>query len=67
MPRPSRRQHLESVLFMLQERDNSRRQELEEYPRVAKESERTASQSPIYDGFVVVTPSFASQTLRHVS
>ncbi|KAG2878496.1 hypothetical protein PC116_g21332 [Phytophthora cactorum] len=39
MPRPSRRQHLESVLLMLQERDNSRRQELEEYPRVAEESE----------------------------
>ncbi|KAG3098932.1 hypothetical protein PI124_g15264 [Phytophthora idaei] len=37
---------------MLQERDNSRRQELEEYPRVAEESESTASQSPIYDGFV---------------
>ncbi|KAG4061916.1 hypothetical protein PC123_g3269 [Phytophthora cactorum] len=52
MPRPSRRQHLESVLLMLQERDNSRRQELEEYPRVAEESESTASQSPIYDGFV---------------
>ncbi|KAG3114345.1 hypothetical protein PI125_g6526 [Phytophthora idaei] len=52
MPRPSPRQHLESVLLMLQERDNSRRQELEEYPRVAEESESTASQSPIYDGFV---------------
>ncbi|KAG3115339.1 hypothetical protein PI124_g1307 [Phytophthora idaei] len=50
MPRPSSRQHLESVLLMLQERDNSRRQELEEYPRVAEES--PASQSPIYDGFV---------------
>ncbi|KAG2987298.1 hypothetical protein PC121_g22100 [Phytophthora cactorum] len=52
MPRPSRRQHLESVLLMLQERDNSRRQELEEYPCMAEESESTASQSPIYDGFV---------------
>ncbi|KAG3120075.1 hypothetical protein PI124_g492 [Phytophthora idaei] len=52
MPRPSSRQHLESVLLMLHERDNSRRQELEEYPRVAEESESTASQSPIYDRFV---------------
>ncbi|KAE9041857.1 hypothetical protein PR003_g2378 [Phytophthora rubi] len=52
MPRISRRDHIQSVLLMLHERDNTRRQELDEYPRVLQEHETPAPQCPIYDGFV---------------
>ncbi|GMF45885.1 unnamed protein product [Phytophthora fragariaefolia] len=51
MHQASRRQHLQSILLELQERDN-RRQELASYPRIAQESERAAPQHPIFDGFV---------------
>ncbi|KAG2810962.1 hypothetical protein PC113_g23707, partial [Phytophthora cactorum] len=53
MPRVFHGQHLQSVLLMLNERDNSRRQELQEYPRVLEENESTTLQCPIYDSFVV--------------
>jgi hypothetical protein len=52
MPRSSPRDYLQSVLLMLHERDNTRRQELEEYPRVIDENESPASQCPIYDRFM---------------
>ncbi|KAG2790291.1 hypothetical protein PC112_g24400, partial [Phytophthora cactorum] len=53
MPRVFHGQHLQSVLLMLNERDNSRRQELQEYTRVLEENESTTLQCPIYDSFVV--------------
>ncbi|GMF13785.1 unnamed protein product [Phytophthora lilii] len=52
MPEASRHQHLHSVLLELQERDNRRRQELANYPRVLPERERSAPQHPIFDEFV---------------
>ncbi|KAG4036380.1 hypothetical protein PC123_g28050, partial [Phytophthora cactorum] len=53
MPRVSHGQHLPSVLLMLNERDNSRRQELQEYTRVLEKNESTTLQCPTYDSFVV--------------
>ncbi|KAG1699717.1 hypothetical protein DVH05_012609 [Phytophthora capsici] len=44
-----RRDHLQAALLMMQERDDNRRQELDEYPSVLPEGDNVASQSPIYD------------------
>ncbi|GMF35603.1 unnamed protein product [Phytophthora fragariaefolia] len=52
MPRTFRRDHLQCVLVMLHERENARRQELDEYPRVPQEHETPAPQCPLYDSVV---------------
>ncbi|KAG1685458.1 hypothetical protein DVH05_008348 [Phytophthora capsici] len=67
MHRALRRDHLQAVLLMLQGRDDNRRQELDEYPRVLPEGDNLASQSPIYDPFVADEGAHAILRLTNIT